>query len=245
MRYLMSQFFKPMRKEYLRIWLCLLLILFCILGVLGSLACSGGGDGSAAEVRAQEAERWMSILTASSGTLDQTLDQRGGDMYTLTLLNPSGQVARFTDRPARETSIMALDEFLLMWDEGSDSFLADPPNAAIEYKTGTDTVVFVVELTNPRRDAILQTLIFDVLEINPYGGLSHYADGTSPIQFAQFSDPTLFVDSSSYGGCHKVSCGDHATYPSCMCWSRNNDSCYNCNDCFNAVSWCSDSGCCG
>jgi len=220
----------------MRIWSVIFGLVFLFAGFV---ACDS--DDSPAEVRAQEAERWMSILTASSGTLDQT----GGDMYTLTLLNPSGQVAQFTDRPARETSIMALDEFLLMWDEGSDSFLADPPNAAIEYNTSTDTVVYVVELTNPRRDAILQTLIFDVLEINPDGGLSHYVDGTSTIQSAQFSDPTLFVDSSSYGGCHNVSCGDQATYPSCMCWSRNNDSCYNCNDCFNFVSWCSVSGCCG
>jgi len=198
-------------------------VVFLFTGLVGC-----GSDDSPAQVRAQEAEQWLFILTASSGTMDQSWAQRSGDTYTLTLQDPSEQVARFTDRPVRKTGTLSLDLFLLMWDEGSDSFLADPPNAAIEYMLGDTAVVHVVELTNPRRGILLNSLTFDAEHIPPIHGLSHYVGRTTELQVGIIDAPTLFIDEFDQNKCVEdceVSCSLDPNYDDCVnqcaedhCW---------------------------
>ncbi len=68
-----------------------------------------------------------------------------GDTLTL---NGVPNVIYFSDRPARKAGHMSLSEFVEMWNKGSDSFKADPPNATLSVlkKDGANNIV--VELTS-------------------------------------------------------------------------------------------------
>ena len=69
------------------------------------------------------------------------------DTMTLTGVSPS--VIFFSDRPQRVAGHVALAGFLDAWDEGSDSFAEDPPNAALSIVGDGQVTDVVVELANP------------------------------------------------------------------------------------------------
>src|SRR5580765_8019461 len=61
------------------------------------------------------------------------LNSRGaslqGDTLTLTGVAPNSII--FADRPVRSAGHVLTKDFLKEWDEGTDSFAKDPPNATI------------------------------------------------------------------------------------------------------------------
>jgi len=79
---------------------------------------------------------YLFVISGTSGSLD-------GDTLTL---NGVPNVIYFSDRPNRISGHLSLSEFIEMWDKGSDSFKADPPNATLSVLKKDGAKNIVVEL---------------------------------------------------------------------------------------------------
>ena len=126
-----------------------------------------------------DAISFLLALSAQSGSFEE---QR------LTL-NDVPLVIYFSDRPERIVGHVPVAQFLKLWDEGPDSFVADPPNAVLsvlgntgEKKGIEDTVI---ELCRPERDD--SSVTFDIRILS----------GHIP---ASFGAASLFIDEAINGG---------------------------------------------
>src|SRR5271163_3436761 len=111
-----------------------------------------------------------------------------GDILTMTGVGSNSIV--FADRPFRAAGHVLTKHFLKEWDEGSDSFAKDPPNATISVLSAEGDAVedAVVVLKSPKLEGDKLTFEVSVLE----GGLSK---ATGPA--------SLFIDwfaARGYGG---------------------------------------------
>src|SRR5277367_3646351 len=111
-----------------------------------------------------------------------------GNILTMTDVGSNSIV--FADRPFRAAGHVLTKHFLKEWDEGSDSFSKDPPNATISVLSGEGDSVedAVVVLKSPKLEGDKLTFEVSVLE----GGLSK---ATGPA--------SLFIDwfaARGYGG---------------------------------------------
>jgi hypothetical protein len=129
------------------------------------------------------------------------INSRGASLQgnTLTMTDVSPNSIVFADRPFRAAGHVLTKHFLKEWDEGSDSFAKDPPNATISVLGAEgDTVEdAVVVLKSPKLDGDKLTFEVSVLE----GGLSK---ATGPA--------SLFIDwfaARGYGGRAFVGGGYH------------------------------------
>lgn len=104
----------------------------------------------------------------------------------LTLTGVAPNTIVFADRPVRAAGHVMTSQFLMQWDEGKDSFAADPPNATVSVLDAAPGVVSdaVVELTKPVLDGTTLTFEVTVLE----GSLS----GSGPA--------AVFIDDFRGGG---------------------------------------------
>ena len=93
------------------------------------------------------------------------------DKGTLTLKGVSPTTTFFSDRPVRMAGHYSMKEYLATWDEGKDSFSADPPNATLSvFEQGQDDLLdVVVKLQNPRLQG--DDLIYDITLIDKEGPL--------------------------------------------------------------------------
>jgi hypothetical protein len=64
----------------------------------------------------------------------------------------SDKIILFSDRPHRVVQAQSIDDFIGNWSSGSDSFQADPPNAALVILAGGKEDVLEVELLNSHYD---------------------------------------------------------------------------------------------
>lgn len=89
---------------------------------------------------------------------------RSGD-GTLTLLRVAPSTLYFSDRPQRIVGHLTSQHLMELWDQGENSFAADPPNAVLasldSREEMTDTVVI---LRNPRMDGNQITYDVEVLD---------------------------------------------------------------------------------
>jgi hypothetical protein len=120
------------------------------------------------------------------------INSRGASLQgnTLTMTNVSSNSIVFADRPFRAAGHVLTKDFLKEWDEGSDSFAKDPPNATISVLSAEGDAVedAVVVLKSPKLEGDKLTFEVSVLE----GGLSK---ATGPA--------SLFIDwfaARGYGG---------------------------------------------
>lgn len=100
-------------------------------------------DASFAEVD-ENATSFLFVQNAESVSFDEA---KG----TMTLKGVAPSMIFFADRPERAAGHFPTSHFIKMWDEGRDSFKADPPNANLSIlgdKEGATNIV--VEITNPR-----------------------------------------------------------------------------------------------
>ena len=123
----------------------------------------------------------LAVINSRGATLQ-------GNILTMTDVGLNSIV--FADRPFRAAGHVLTKHFLKEWDEGSDSFAKDPPNATISVLSAEgDTVEdAVVVLKSPKLDGDKLTFEVTVLE----GGLSK---ATGPA--------SLFIDwfaARGYGG---------------------------------------------
>lgn len=158
---------------------------------------------AAAGARAQSAPAQDAIAAPGQKTIGQpandamipslaVINSRGatlqGGTFTMTGVSPNSIV--FADRPFRAAGHVLTKHFLKEWDEGSDSFGKNPPNATISVLSAEgDTVEdAVVVLKSPKLDGDKLTFEVSVLE----GDLSK---ATGPA--------SLFIDwfaARGYGG---------------------------------------------
>jgi hypothetical protein len=102
------------------------------------------------------------VLNARGATLDGT---------TLTLIGVAQSSIIFADRPVRAAGHAPTSDLVSEWDEGSESFAADPPNATVSVfdETGDGVGDAVVTLRSPRFDGDNLVFQVDVLEGDLYG----------------------------------------------------------------------------
>ncbi len=120
-------------------------------------------------------------LEAEESMFVQTAQGIDSDATTLTLTGVTPSTLYFSDRPQRIVGHMTTADFVGLWDEGDNSFAADPPNAVLSFLEpgGEVPEEAVVVIKEPQlRDGRLSYSI-DVLE------------GTLP---AQSGPVTLFID---------------------------------------------------
>ena len=112
---------------------------------------------------------YLFVLSATSGSLK-------GDILTL---NGVPNVIYFSDRPARKAGHMSLSEFIEMWNKGSDSYKADPPNATLSVlnKEGAKNVVVELMSVEQKRGSV----VFKVAVL----------EGMFPVEF---NTGDLFID---------------------------------------------------
>ena len=115
---------------------------------------------------------YLFVLSATSGSLE-------GDTLTL---NGVPNVLYFSDRPARKAGHISLSEFVEMWNKGSDSYKADPPNATLSVlkKDGAKNVVVELMSVQQKNGAV----VFKVVKLE--GNVT-----------GSFEASTLFIDVNS------------------------------------------------
>ena len=113
--------------------------------------------------------RYLFVLSATSGSLK-------GDTLTL---NGVPNVIYFSDRPLRKAGHMSLSNFIEMWNKGSDSYKADPPNATLSVlnKEGAKNVVVELMSVEQKRGSV----VFKVAVL----------EGMFPVEF---NTGDLFID---------------------------------------------------
>ena len=84
----------------------------------------------------------------------------------MTLVGASPSTMYFSDRPERVVGHMTTEQFVEEWNEGTDCFASDPPNAVLSFvEPGADTpsdVVVVLRVPAIGKDAI--TYAVEVLD---------------------------------------------------------------------------------
>jgi hypothetical protein len=146
---------------------------FCVLSPLLALTVPVHADESTG------APDFLFVQSAAGMTVD-------GDTLTLNGVNPT--VVFFSDRPQRIAGHVRLSGFLQLWDEGKDSFAADPPNANLSLLGDNVVSNTVVELSNPRMSS--DDLVYDVKVL----------DGSWP---GHDGEVALFIDGLFTGGALK------------------------------------------
>jgi hypothetical protein len=129
----------------------------------------------------------LAVINSAGATLQ-------GTTLTMTGVTPNSIV--FADRPVRAAGHVLTKHFIKEWDEGSDSFAKDPPNATISVLSADGEAVedAVVVLKSPKLEGDKLTFDVSVLE----GSLSK-ANGPA----------SLFIDwfRAGYGGATHVGYG--------------------------------------
>jgi len=118
-----------------------------------------------------DAPKFLYTMSAKSGTME-------GDRLTL---KDVPLVVYFSDRPHRISGQLSLQVFAQGWDQGKDSFRADPPNATLSIMTKDGVKNAVVELSEPDVKVKEGSISFKVRVL----------EGEVP---EKFGTATLFVD---------------------------------------------------
>ena len=119
-----------------------------------------------ADTSSTQHTNYLYVQTARAATLKPVNYQQ--HTFTLVLKGVSSYVSYFSDRPKRESGILATQSFLMAWQQpGKNSFKQSPPNASVtgimlknlpEFKNTS----IIVELRNPRYEQKKHLLTFDV-----------------------------------------------------------------------------------
>lgn len=180
-------------------------VLFTVITALLLTAFSAAAQDATPEATMEAGEQ-ASILFTHTGD-EGTLTAADNGTYTLTLTGASSQVLWFTDRPARGAGYLSMSTYLQTWDEGSDSFESDPPNASVII----DGQGVALEIMNPVYDEAAGTLSYTATLLD---NSQSFADG------ATLTSPVIFVDgwlstAVTVGSCVAAAVGVEATLPEC------------------------------
>jgi hypothetical protein len=122
------------------------------------------------------------VVALEAGTITKVNDTRHELSFSADDLNTA---LAFTDRPERQAFDLTLPMLLAMWGEGSNSFVADPPNAVVEdsrFRVG------VTEVTGLRADG--ETITFHL------DNMAFRSLDASDDLVGEVGHLSLFIDSS-------------------------------------------------
>jgi uncharacterized protein YjbI with pentapeptide repeats len=168
--------------------------------VVLALAVLGGGTALAATHAATRRPKLMKVsmlyvLSAGHGVLRP----EGKTTYTLHLKGVDRDAVWFSDRPVRRSGATPVAGFADSWKPLG--FVADPPNAALDYTDRAGrrrTAVF--ELSAPRYAAQTRTLTFKARLLDPESvtaaNLADHARAADTYPPGRLDDLSLFVDDS-------------------------------------------------
>jgi len=171
-----------------RLVMAMLLVMFTVV-VLA--AC---GDGSPAEQKPAAAPRgYLWVQTASGGSLTGN----DSEHLTLVLSGVPDYITRFTDRPARESEVVAPEDTAARW---RDFFAASAPNATLTFvnqgASAPQTVSLV--LGQPIYDAAARTMTYPAQRIpetrDTLAGASRAVSAPPVANPASFGPASLFID---------------------------------------------------
>jgi enamine deaminase RidA (YjgF/YER057c/UK114 family) len=84
---------------------------------------------------------------------------------TMSLVRVASSTVYFSDRPQRVVGHMTTEQFVRLWDEGADSFQADPPQAVLSFADASGELEdAVVILHSPSLDGVSLRYSIEVLE---------------------------------------------------------------------------------
>ena len=126
-------------------------------------------------------EKQIAELEAEESMFVQTAQGITSDGRTLAMHGITPSTLSSSDRPQRIVGHMVTGDFVELWDEGDNSFQADPPNAVLAFLEPGDEVPedAVVVIQKPRLSDGVLSYSIEVL------------DGTVP---AKAGPITLFID---------------------------------------------------
>jgi hypothetical protein len=126
-------------------------------------------------------EKTLAEMEANQAMFVQTAQGSTSDGIALTLYGVAPSTLYFSDRPHRAVGYVPSADFVDLWDEGDNSFAADPPNAVLAFLEPGDDMPddAVVVLRDPTLDSGALAYTIEVLE------------GTVP---AHTGPVTLFID---------------------------------------------------
>ncbi len=137
-------------------------------------------------------------LDAIEAMFVQSASESSVDDGVLTLHDVSPSTLYFSDRPQRVVGHVTSTMFVDMWDEGENSFAADPPNAVLAFLESGDDVPedVVTVIRNPRMDGSALSYDVEVLE----GTMPAHAKGGVTLFIDPFGRPLSPV---SAAGIHR------------------------------------------
>jgi len=143
---------------------------------------------------------FLFIQSAQSGSVSEG----NATTSTLELNDVSNKTIMFSDRPDRIVVSIDTGDFIGNWSTGVNSFVVDPPNAAlvVDDEAELKQDLGVIELYNPVYDSEANTLRYDIVSEN---GTS--IDGL-PGEFGQY---TLLIDNAG-GGIDHVGGNDNTIH---------------------------------
>jgi hypothetical protein len=139
----------------------------CIVAAVASLLCPSG-LALAQDAVTAPAQKTVGAHTAKMVPSLAVLNSGGakleGGKLTMSDIAPNSIV--FADRPVRAAGHVLTAEFIKQWDEGSDSFAKDPPNATISVMNSDGSAIedAVVVLKTPKLEGDKLTFDVTVLE---------------------------------------------------------------------------------
>lgn len=161
-----------------------------------------------------------------------------GESFTITLERGLGQTIYFSDRPERIVGAAPTARFL----EGFDFSPENPPNAALLVESDCgETVIAVVELTNPGYDEGTHTATYDAIELAEFWsgtGVGFHPDPAGAATLpASFTSAHLFIDDCRgevvacypYGQSQNYEAYLGFVKASGMCWDQLSLTCTECN----------------
>jgi len=150
--------------------------LFLMMALCGM--CLSSGSGNAQDAISSPADKQIGVAKTQMEPSLIVLNSRGAKLADgqLVLSGVSPNSIVFADRPVRAAGHVLTAHLLEEWDEGSDSFAKDPPNATVSVLSndGGSVADAVVTLRSPKLDGDKLTFAVDVLE-----GSLDGADGPS------------------------------------------------------------------
>lgn len=122
------------------------------------------------------------------------------DTYALRLVGVKPHTLLFTDRPNRTVGSWTNADFITRWQQGSDSFAKDPPNAVLLSHDPVDGKEYsiVVELKDPAFNAIAGTMTYTatVLKYVSEHDLAPSAERHTGDFPGFLRQPALFIDNA-------------------------------------------------
>lgn len=136
---------------------------------------------------------WLFSQTADAGTFSTDAD----GVSTLTLIDVDPGVIGFTDRPDRDTAVIAVERFVEAW---PTMFADSAPNAVlVEHQPDGESDSFVVELSDPRLDGTTLSFTAEVLDGEDHSGIAGVTVTPHTDPPAKFQTVSLFIDDTPAG----------------------------------------------